>query len=181
MLHSIETRGCNGAECSLLSAVCISLRFRFVTLRGQINDQTWQDNFILGKWAESSASYCVIGLENEFFCLFSSLLELIIIEERKRVDLCAGSHKPINSCLWFDRKCKIRFFSGSVDIWYMLHTSFILSVSVTVEDPSHFLWECPVEKHHRGDWKKKHENWRHATVDLMCFFYLEEHLKVSIH
>lgn len=42
MLQATGTRGCN-SQCSL-SALNISLWFRLVTLRGQINDRTWQNN-----------------------------------------------------------------------------------------------------------------------------------------
>lgn len=46
-----------------------------------MNDRPWQDNFILGNWLNLQRPAVRSDCKMSFFCLFWSLLELIISED----------------------------------------------------------------------------------------------------
>lgn len=71
-----------------------------------MNDQPWQDNFILGNWLNLQRPAVRSDCKMRFFCLFWSLLELIISEDRIYVQAATK-----RSAVIYDGKLITRLFS----------------------------------------------------------------------
>lgn len=63
-------KSCNKQTLRGHRALCIWLRFTFVTLCGLMNDQPWQDNFILGNWLNLQRPAVRSDCKMRFFACF---------------------------------------------------------------------------------------------------------------